>query len=113
MSPANRFASEVARLRSTALDGPAETERELRLAVARRAGALAVGEEPPPVPAALAPYVDKVALHAYKVVDGDVEALKAAGYSEDAIFEITVAVAVGSALERLERSLVALREERN
>jgi alkylhydroperoxidase family enzyme len=56
----------------------------------------------------MASYVDKVALHAYKVVDADIEALKAAGYSEDEIFEVTVAVAVGAALERLERGLRAL-----
>ena len=39
---------------------------------------------------------------AYTVTDADVGALKAAGCSEDAIFEQTVAVAVREGLRRLE-----------
>jgi alkylhydroperoxidase/carboxymuconolactone decarboxylase family protein YurZ len=40
-----------------------------------------------------------------------VAALRAAGYSEDAIFEIVASVAVGAGLGRLERGLAALRGE--
>ena len=84
------------------------------------------------VPAPLAAYVDKVSLHAYKVTDADVAGLAPApppgtrgpaaaaagrppgggaggGYSEDAVFEVTVAAAVGAALYRLERGMAALR----
>lgn len=61
-----------------------------------------------PVPAELAPYVEKVRLHAYKVTDGDVDALKAAGFSEDDIFEQTVSAAVAAGLERLDAGLRTL-----
>jgi alkylhydroperoxidase family enzyme len=54
-----------------------------------------------PVPEALAGYVDKVRRHAYRVSDGDVERLLGAGYSQDQIFEATVAAAFGAARARL------------
>ena len=56
-----------------------------------------------------APFLDKVRRHAYKVTDRDVEALKAAGHSEDEIFEQTVSAAVAAGLERLDAGLEALR----
>lgn len=61
------------------------------------------------VPAPLAPYVDNVYLRAYKVTDADLAGLARAGYSEDAVFELTVAAAVGAALKRLDRGMAALR----
>jgi hypothetical protein len=48
--------------------------------------------------------------NAWKVSDADVQSLKTAGFSEDAIFEITVAAASGAAIMRLERGLIALHE---
>ena len=56
-------------------------------------------------------YVDKVSLHAYEVTDADLGALQRAGNSDDSLFEITVAAALGAALARLERGLAALRGE--
>ena len=50
----------------------------------------------------LAPYLAKVRAHAYKVTDADVEALKAAGLTEDEIFEHTVAAAISEGLHRLD-----------
>jgi alkylhydroperoxidase family enzyme len=47
-------------------------------------------------------YLAKVHARAYTITDADVEALKAAGLSEDEIFEQTVAVAVGEGLRRLD-----------
>jgi alkylhydroperoxidase family enzyme len=55
-----------------------------------------------PLPEPAQRYVDKVHRHAYRVVDGDVEALRDAGWSDEAIFELTVAAAVGAGLRRLE-----------
>jgi alkylhydroperoxidase family enzyme len=52
-----------------------------------------------------------VAHHAYRVTDADVAALRQAGHSDDSLFEITVAAAVGAALHRLDRGLAALRGE--
>ncbi|MFL5944845.1 MAG: hypothetical protein ACJ74D_02110 [Gaiellaceae bacterium] len=59
-------------------------------------------------PPELAAYLEKVRLHAYKVTDADVDALKAAGLSEDEIFEHTVAAAVTAGLERLDAGLATL-----
>jgi alkylhydroperoxidase family enzyme len=59
-------------------------------------------------PEAMAEYLDKVRRDAYTVTDADVDRLKAAGFSEDEIFEQTVAVAVASGLERLDAGLAAL-----
>ncbi len=59
-------------------------------------------------PEELAAYLEKVSKHAYKVLDRDIDALKELGYSEDAIFEATVATALGAARHRLERGLAAI-----
>jgi alkylhydroperoxidase family enzyme len=47
-------------------------------------------------------YLAKVRDRAYTVTDAEVEALKAGGFSEDEIFEQTVAAAIGEGLRRLE-----------
>jgi len=62
-----------------------------------------------PAPPALASYLDKVSRRAYRVGDADVDALKAAGHSEDEIFEHTVSAAVAAGLERLDAGLRTLR----
>ena len=59
-------------------------------------------------PAELGGYLEKVRLHAYKVTDRDVDALKAAGLTEDEIFEHTVSAAVAAGLERLDAGLATL-----
>ena len=58
----------------------------------------------PPAPEAMAGYLRKVHERAYTVTDGDVESLKAAGFSEDEIFEQTVAAAISEGLRRLDRA---------
>ena len=55
-----------------------------------------------PAPEAMAAYLAKVADRAYTVTDTDVQALAAAGCSEDEIFEQTVAVAIAQGLRRLD-----------
>jgi alkylhydroperoxidase family enzyme len=60
-------------------------------------------------PEAMHDYLAKVRLHAYKVTDRDVDTLKAAGFSEDEIFEHTVCAAVAAGLERLDAGLATLR----
>ena len=57
-----------------------------------------------PAPAEMAAYLEKVRDRAYAVVDRDVEALKEAGFSEDAIFEQTVVAAIAEGLRRLDRT---------
>ena len=61
----------------------------------------------PPAPAAMASYLDKVRTRAYEIEDADVEALKADGFSEDEIFEQTVAAAVDEGFRRLEAGMRA------
>jgi alkylhydroperoxidase family enzyme len=62
-----------------------------------------------PAPAALRRYLETVRRHAYRVTDRDVAELKAAGFSEDEIFEHTVAAAVGAGLDRRDAALRVLR----
>jgi alkylhydroperoxidase family enzyme len=83
------------------LEQPGSVEPALRSAASRnQADAL---------PPELAAYVDKIERHAYRVTDEEVAALRAA-YSEDQLFEITVAAAVGAALRRLEAGLAPLKK---
>jgi hypothetical protein len=54
--------------------------------------------------------IDKVARNAWKVADEDVAAAKAAGLSEDEIFELVVCAAVGQSTRQLDAALAALDE---
>jgi alkylhydroperoxidase family enzyme len=67
--------------------------------------AAAAGDD---VPEAVAGYVEKVRQRAYLVTDRDVRQLLEAGYTQDQIFELTVATAYGAARERLDRGLDAM-----
>ncbi|MEW5987333.1 MAG: hypothetical protein AB1791_11920 [Chloroflexota bacterium] len=104
------YFANVQKVVAALLHGQAQTTPALRQAVeaqaARLGGATRSASD---IPADLAAYVDKVAQHAYKITDQDVEQLKAAGYSEDTIFEVTLSAALGAGLARLERGLAALR----
>ncbi len=95
----DRFAELTKRLRQAVLFGPGDLDPKIRQAAATS------GDVPEPMKR----YAEKVALHAYKVTDEDVEALLQAGYSEDQIFELTVSVALGAALSRRNAGLDSLR----
>ena len=62
-------------------------------------------------PPELEAYVRKVTLYAYKVTDEEIVKLKALGYSEDDLFEITISAALGAGRTRLECGLAALKGE--
>jgi alkylhydroperoxidase family enzyme len=62
----------------------------------------------PPAPEELAPYLGKVRERAYAITDGEVEQLKASGFSEDQIFEQTVAVAIAQGLRRYDAAMGAI-----
>lgn len=49
-------------------------------------------------------YLRKVHERAYTIADADVDALRAAGCTEDEIFEQTVAAAIAEGLRRLDRA---------
>jgi hypothetical protein len=110
---APRYRSLADRLANAVLTSPGATEPLFRQAIASRATASTCSTKntPADLPAPVSSYVQKVALHAYKIVDGDVAALKHAGYTEDAIFEITLCAALGAGRARLERGLAALKGE--
>ena len=61
-----------------------------------------------PAPPEFAAYLDKVRRHAYRITDEDIEALTRAGYSDAAVFELTVAAAVAAGLERRDAGLRVL-----
>jgi alkylhydroperoxidase family enzyme len=61
------------------------------------------------VPPALAAYAERVTNAAYKITDDDVQKLRAAGHSEDEIFESTLIAAFGAGLKRLRKGLSLLR----
>jgi len=61
-------------------------------------------------PAGATGLIEKVTKHAYKVKDEDIAEAKAAGFSEDQIFELVICAAVGQANRQLENALAALDE---
>ena len=66
-----------------------------------------VADMPPPAKS-MESYLAKVRDRAYAVTDADVDGLKAEGFSEDEIFEQTVAVAIAQGLRRLDAAMSAI-----
>src|SRR5262245_33264146 len=95
----DRFEGHRRSLEEAVLARPGFTDPELRRRIADRRD----------VPPDLAPLVENIEGHAYAVTDDDVAALKTK-HAEDALFEIVVAAALGSALRRLRAGLDALEE---
>jgi alkylhydroperoxidase family enzyme len=62
----------------------------------------ALASESGSAPAEMGDYLEKVRDRAYAVLDRDIDALRDAGFSEDVIFEQTVAVAIAEGLRRLD-----------
>ena len=106
----NLYPPKVQKAVDALLTSPAVCTPELRMAVEAHAAKLCgIGDEAPEIPADLIDYVRKVALYAYKTTDEDIQRLKEAGYTEDAIFEITLCASIGAGLARLEQGLTVLR----
>ena len=99
--PLDRHASDIEALRRDVLSSAGATER------AHRARVLA-GDSPRD----FHEYLEKVRSASHRVTDDDVAALRRAGFSEDEIFELTVAAALGVALERHGAARIALEESR-
>jgi len=97
-----RLAPYAKALIAAVLTGPAHTTASMRQSIC----------EGTPNDPRLLDYVDKVQNRSYRVAAKDIDALHAAGFSDDAIFEITVAAALGAALRRLQSGLRALGLER-
>ncbi|HEY7957744.1 MAG TPA: hypothetical protein VII38_20700 [Polyangia bacterium] len=91
--------------------GPGSLAPETRLAIAKRAtetsgGTLAGGE----APEALHAFIEKVTRESHRITDEDLAQLQAAGYTEDQVYEATVAAAFGAGLALFERGLRAVGE---
>jgi AhpD family alkylhydroperoxidase len=78
----------VGHLRQAVLDAPATIDSAIRTAAATGA----------PLPEPWQAYAAKVRDTSYAVTDDDIGHLIAAGFSEDQVFEVTVAAAVGAGL---------------
>jgi hypothetical protein len=97
--PTDRHAAAVDALRQAVFQSPGSAESAVRVAAGRG------GELPDPLGA----YTAKVRDQSYGITDTDFAMLTAAGLSDDAVFEITIAAAVGAALERLDAGMRAVR----
>ena len=95
---ATRYAEMVVELRRAVFDGAGEVDPAIRRAAGAGAG----------LPELWAAYVAKVRDASYRITDDDVAALKATGRTEEEIFEMTVAAAIGAALHRLDLGLRAM-----
>ena len=89
----------IGELRAAVFKSRGELDPETRRAIAGGGG-----------PEALGAYVGKIAHEAYRITDADVEALRSAGWSDEALFEATVSAAVGAGMLRLYAGLAAIRE---
>lgn len=99
------MSSHAEAIETAVLTARGETDPALREAILAGAEAACGLAEPADLPADLAPLLDKTWRNAYKVVDRDIETLRAAGYAEDALFEVIVCAAAVAGLARLRRGL--------
>ncbi len=98
-----------AQLRKAVLEGPGTTSPAERQHIANWSGNPDQAPASEQFPEPLATLLNKVARYAYKVTDEDVQAVLAAGYTEDAVFEAILSAAVGAAAARYERGMAVLR----
>jgi len=90
------FSDLEAATRAAVLDSDGSTDGAVRRQVA--------SGQPP---SELAVLVQKIREHAYRVTDADVDALRVR-YTEDQLFEVIVAAALGAAEDRLKAAMAAV-----
>jgi alkylhydroperoxidase family enzyme len=101
------YSKSIIQLEQNFLNASGDSENSLRDAILTYAKA-PTDEHLANVPEIWQVYVQKVVHNAYKVTDRDIETLIEAGYSDDFIFEVTVAAAMGAGLFRLIHGFKAL-----
>lgn len=99
----DRLARAARRLNVAVLEDDAALTSAITSGQLRRCAYDGVVEEP-----VVAQFVELVRQHAYRVTDADITALRTHGLSDDAIFELTVAAALGEAQRRLIAGLALL-----
>jgi hypothetical protein len=99
----------ISQLRDSVLTSAGEISPEERQRIAGWSANPDSGPADQQFPEPLASLITKVTYCVYQVTDEDIQLLRDAGYSEDAIFEVVTSAAVGAAMRRYERGLAALR----
>lgn len=98
-----RFSTKLRALEARMLDGPGVVERARRRATA----------EGRPVGDRLADdYLDRIRTDAYAITERTIADLRAAGWTEDQIFELSICAAYGAAKRRLDAGLRAVEAAR-
>jgi hypothetical protein len=97
----DRHAEALTRLEERLRSGPGQLLPQTRAA--------AIDDNPLPDPLAQ-DYVETIRRHAYKLTDRRLQELAQAGWTDEQVFELTVAAAFGVARRRLEAGLRALGE---
>lgn len=99
----------IAQARAHLLSTEGVLQPHARRAVEAHTARLLGGERTAPdVPEELVGVLDKLARFAYRIVDEDVEGLRAAGYDDVALHEIILVGAMGAATAKLEQVYAAL-----
>ncbi len=98
----DRHADRLAALRAAVFEADALTDQTERAAAAD-------GSE---LTVELASFLTTVRDASYRLADADVAGLQAAGHTDEEIFELTIAAALGAALHRLDVGLDAIRGAR-
>jgi hypothetical protein len=96
----SRYAEAMQRLYRGVLEAAAHLSPAVRRAAAGVGPAV-------DLPAGAEAFVDKIRNRAWAIVDEDVAAMKANGFDEDAIYDLTIAAAVGEGKRRLDAGLAA------
>ena len=99
------------KLREASLKTPGETPEKLRLRIAHYGRDVAKGRTiMARLDAPVERLVDLIARESHLVGDKEVEDVRAAGYTDAAIFEIAVVAAVACGLQRLEDAMELVQE---
>src|SRR5438445_7522428 len=96
-----RYSDGLEELQRAVLDGPGQLDPAVRQTAFSGSGVLS---------SEAAPFVDKLRRHAYKVTDEDVAGLLEARWTQDQVFELTLATALGEGRRRIDVALAALEE---
>jgi hypothetical protein len=96
--PTDRHAAGVDALRRAVFESAGSTEPAVRVAAGSGGG----------LPDPVGSYAIVVRDRSYRITDTDLARLTTAGLSDDDIFEVTIAAAVGAALQRLDAGMRAV-----